>query len=383
MMIRPLLRRTWSPKPIYTRWLYEGVIIPMLTYGSAVWGHAAQKVTIRKKLSSLQRIGLTAITFVPKGTPTMGMELIYDLPPLHLRIQECALGTFLRLGEIQEVAWIPKSKTKIGHLRWLRQLPNTVDDDVITMVANLTIPYCIQIDTTLPPATAGICVYTDGSLLEEHSGAGVYIEVDRQPQVTMSKRLPPCTVFQSELRAIQMACEHLCLHQHNNKDIHIHVYSQAALQSLIKSQITSKTVHQTVELLRELAGRHTVTLQWVKAHVGIPGNEMADEAAKAGSQSIRFTQMEISDSRTELKTFIRDARNLEWADREGKDCRQTRLFFPTLNPKVRKDIKAYSNLTSTCLARIKRFLTGHTFMNCHEVLIQRGRDDLESNDALC
>jgi hypothetical protein len=125
---------------------------------------------------------------------------------------------------------------------------------VTTTVANLTIPYCVQIDTTLPPATAGICVYTDGSLLEERSGAGVYIEVDRQPQVTMSERLPPCTVFQSELRAIQMACEHLCLHEHNNKDIHIHVDSQAALQSLTKSQITSKTVHQTVELLREMAG---------------------------------------------------------------------------------------------------------------------------------
>jgi hypothetical protein len=144
-----------------------------------------------------------------------------------------------------------------------------------------------------------------------------------------------------------MACEHLCLHEHNNKDIHIHVDSQAALQSLTKSQITSKTVHQTVKLLRELAGQHTVTLQWVKAHVGIPGKEMADEAAKAGSKSNRFTQMEISNSRTELKTFIRDARNVEWArlwaDREGKDCRQTRLLFPTLNPKVWKDIKAYSN----------------------------------------
>jgi hypothetical protein len=41
------------------------------------------------------------------------------------------------------------------------------------------------------------------------------------------------------------------------------------------------------------------------------------------------------------------------------------------------------NLTPTSLARIIRFLTGHTFMNCHEVLIQRGRDDLESEDALC
>jgi ribonuclease HI len=203
----------------------------------------------------------------------------------------------------------------------------------------------------------------------------------------MSERLPPCTVFQSELRAIQMASEHLCSHKHNNKDIHIHVDSQAALQLLVKLQITSKTVRQTAELLWELAVRHTVTLQWVKAHVGIPGNLMADEAAKAGSQSNRFTQMEISNSRTELKTFIRDVRNLKWArlwaDREGKDCRQTRLFFPTLNPKVWKDIKAYSNLTPACLARIIRFVTGHTFMNRHEVLVQRGRDDLGSDHALC
>jgi ribonuclease HI len=283
----------------------------------------------------------------------MGLGLIYDLPPLHLQIMECALGTFLRLGELQEVAWIPKSKSKIGHLRWLRQhFPDTIDDDVIFTVTNITTPYHLIIDSTLAPAAKDICMYTDGSLLEERSGPGVYIEVDQQPNITMSKRLPPCTVFQSELRATQMACEHLCLHEHNNKDIHIHVDSQAALQSLVKSQITSKTVQQTVELIKELAVRHTVTLQWVKAHVGIPGNEMADKAAKAGSQSNRFTQMEICNSRTELKTFIRDAQNLEWAQlwasREGIDCRQTRLFFRTPNPKVWKDIKAISKLMLAC-----------------------------------
>jgi hypothetical protein len=220
--------RTWSPKPIYSRWLYEEVIIPMPTYGSDVWGHAAQKSTICEKLCKLQRLGLTAITYVRQGTPTMGLELIFDLPPLHLRIKERALGTFLRLVELQEVAWIPKSKTKIGHLRWLRQqLPSTIDNDIITTVTNITISYCVLIDTRLP--AGDICVYTDGSLLGERSGAGVYIEVDWQPQVTMSKRLPPCTVLQSELRAIHMACEHLCLHEHNNKDIHIHVDSQEAL----------------------------------------------------------------------------------------------------------------------------------------------------------
>jgi hypothetical protein len=50
MMLRPLLQRTWSPKPIYTGWLYEGVIISMLTHGLAVRGHAAQKSTICQKL---------------------------------------------------------------------------------------------------------------------------------------------------------------------------------------------------------------------------------------------------------------------------------------------------------------------------------------------
>jgi ribonuclease HI len=224
-----------------------------------------------------------------------GNNGIYDLPPLHLRIKECALRTFLGLGELQEVAWIPKSKTKIGHLRWQRQLlPSTIDEDVITTVANITIPYCVIIDTTLPPAAADICLCTDGSLLEERSGAGVYIEVDQQPQVTMSKRLPPCTVFQSELRAIQMACEHLCLHEHNNKDIHVHVDSQAALQLLVKSQIRSKTVYQTVELFGELAVRHTVTLQWVKASQATRWRTRRQKQAVSltGSRRWRFVTLE-------------------------------------------------------------------------------------------
>jgi hypothetical protein len=84
----------------------------MLTYGSAVWGHAVQKATIKHKLRKLQRLGLTAITFVRKGTPTAGMEVIYDLPPLHLRIIEKALGTFLRLGNLQRSAWTSNYPTQ-------------------------------------------------------------------------------------------------------------------------------------------------------------------------------------------------------------------------------------------------------------------------------
>jgi hypothetical protein len=145
------------------------------------------------------------------------------------------------------------------------------------------------IDTTLPPAAADIrkicstyrhvrhMFHANGSLLEEQSGAGVYIEVNRQPQVTMSKRLPPCTVFQSKLRAIH---------------IHIHVDSQVALQSLVKLQISSKTVRQTVELLRELAVRHTVTFQWASPATRWRTRRQKQAVSLTGSHRWRFVTLE-------------------------------------------------------------------------------------------
>jgi hypothetical protein len=78
-------------------------------------------------------------------------------------------------------------------------------------------------------------------------------------------------------------------------------------------------------------------------------------------------------------------RNLDWK-REWHtrlDCRQTKLVFPDPNPAIWKGIKALKNLSPTYLSRIVRFITGHTFMNQHEVLIQRGRDDLDHPDASC
>jgi hypothetical protein len=206
-MQRPLLGRMWSPKPQYTRWLYEGVILPMLTYGSTVWGHAVEKATIKHKLRKLQRLGLTTITFVRKGTPAAGMEVIYYLLPLHLRIIEKALGTFLRLGNLQRIAWTSNYPTQQGHIRWLQdRLPELIDDNEIAPVANLSPPFTVLIDHELKPREENICIYTDGSLMNVQLGAGIYIVDNGYLATSLHNRR--AHVFCSRFRLVIFSPEH-------------------------------------------------------------------------------------------------------------------------------------------------------------------------------
>ena len=206
------------------------------------------------------------------------------------------------------------------------------------------------------------------------------------PSHTMSERLPRCTVFQAELRAIQMACENIDLNDNTARAVHIHVDSQAALYALTTPYITSQTVLNTIGKLSNLTKTHKVSLQWVKAHIGIPGNELADEAAKAGSRSDRLSEVELPKSRTELNSFIKEARNLTWQHewQENIDLyKQTKRFIPIPNPGIWKDIKALPDLTPTRLSRIARFLTGHAHMNRHSTIVKRGYANRHHQDSMC
>ena len=90
------------------------------------------------------------------------------------------------------------------------------------------------------------------------------------------------SVFQAEIYAVLKAAEWLRSLTVPFVYVKICVDSRAALQALEADTITSQLVQDAVLALNMLAQSKCVRLGWVKAHVGIVGNELADERAKAG-----------------------------------------------------------------------------------------------------
>jgi len=62
---------------------------------------------------------------IRKSTPTNGLEIILNLKPLDLKIEESALNQFLRVLPHNRSIWDGLGKTSVGHLKWGRDLLKT------------------------------------------------------------------------------------------------------------------------------------------------------------------------------------------------------------------------------------------------------------------
>ena len=203
----------FGPQPKHMRWMFTGIVRPMLSYGSLVWWQRASSPGAQKRLTQLTRLSLLTYGPVRQSTPTVGMEVLAHIHPMDLYLEGEVVKAWLRIKDIRKEIWDGIGTGKyLGHRRALSKLTNSFKLqehiwDELPETKKWSRLY--EVDTDFQkgePTYSTIKCFTDGSKLNDNAGAGLCVMIGNRIVEKVSFPLGKyATVFQAEMLAIHKA----------------------------------------------------------------------------------------------------------------------------------------------------------------------------------
>ena len=397
--------RWWGLKPYQGRYFWEALGRTVLSYGCLAWHHSTRKKCIRARLRATQRLGFELMAPFRKGTPNSGLELIFNCPPMEVYLAKMATKAYFRTVKHAPFTREQLETTVVSHVShrtWIQKLIENQNLDYLESPLD-EIPryrrwdrlFEVDVHSMLPlkynplrgiPDTKGINLFTDGSKKNLRTGAGVIVAIGDKPikdsegnEMKYNYHLAEkTTVFQSEIFALKMAAT-LIIHGSvgpnnwvsSSDDVTIYSDCQAAILALRKIWVKSKLVRETLDLLDQATQScKSLTIKWVKAHVGHEGNELADTAACQGRDDDVAPDWETpllakAVMHAEIDKMTLNLWKKTWDEVIG--CRQTRHFYPK-GPR-NSFFKSFICLPKPIAGQLVQVMTGHAFLNRHQAVI--------------
>ncbi|GBL87575.1 hypothetical protein AVEN_165182-1 [Araneus ventricosus] len=174
-------------------------------------------------------------------------------------------------------------------------------------------------------------VYTDGSRIDGETGFSVCILQNNINIENLLYKLKNFnSMFQSELAAIHRAAIRAAK---KNSTINIHTNSLSSIAALKSASARSGFVNNIKKDLFQL--KHLVGLSWVKAHIGIQGNELADQQAKLATTT--GVDKDIPAPRSFIKRtlniYMINEWNEYWRQYNSASGARVREYLPGVSPK--------------------------------------------------
>ena len=371
---RRLVDKNWGLSPDKCRYILNSIVSPTLLYASHVW--APQLKSCQKlQLAKVQNLGSRQSLVCPRYSSNAAMCMLTALEPIHLEAKSRGLKTLLRLKHLKRLqpARLPprgmkyRSHTNLLAVSAARAPLLDAPCDRIRSAHVGSPPFATSIssdemniamarDFTGMLLRADFSVFTDGSRMDMKVGAGyvIYQKYRVQRLHDDSWSLDPVnTVFQAEVSAILRASEYLHNIAQPFSTVSIYSDSLSAVMSLSADHVTSQIVMDTRSALRLLCDNKVViSLCWVKAHVGIQGNEDADQLAKAGTTNSNCYPASLPSS-----AFAASTQNILTSDiianLQEKGNRVSCLLSPFTDHKF---ASFWSKLSRTNLRKVLAFL---------------------------
>lgn len=311
---------TWGLGNKALETIYRGAIEPILTYAAPVWGTALRKQRNLKKIQRIQRLFNIKVAKAYRTISYDASCVIAGIQPIDITIQgKIKLFNFMH-EDIDYDAPLPPSD-------WIHPAESP------------------HIKETEEDADYAIKIYTDGSKTRENVGAAAVIFQNNTLIRQLKYRLDgKCSNNQAEQLAILKALQEL----HNISDIPNEektaaIYSDskvtlAILQNNKKHNSIAETTLKTLTTLERKQWR--IKFSWVKAHVGIAGNELADKLAKAASEDDGIQSIYNKVPKSTIITLIQETGHQEWQNRWNSTDKGTvsKSFFPSIKERIKKKL---------------------------------------------
>ena len=417
--IRRLTRPTWGLTPTGARKLFVGVALPRILYGIDVWctpihgrnakGCRKGSVGFIKKLASVQRAGALAVTGGFRTSPTDTLDAHAALLPIDLKIEKACHDAITRIATLPQehpmhkvIRRSAKSQVK-RHRTPMHTLTGIFGTDPSKMerippvrthpkkrglqAVSLDIPPSKEdskrADTN---AIEQIKVYSDGSAHDGKVGAAAILKREGKPDRILKLHLGSTeqhTVYEAELVGMIMGLHLIKTEKGSKTKCVLNVDNQAAIVA-IKSEMKKSGQHlaaNVLQLAKQLLNRRTnrnfrLTFRWSAGHIGIQGNEDADEAAKAaadGESSDRkdlpsYLRKELGHSLSAVRQTRNEQLKKNWTAVWTKSPRFKRLKFEDLlTPHSQKYLKYISSgsITRKAASTIFQLRVGHAPLNAY------------------
>ena len=208
----------------------------------------------------------------------------------------------------------------------------------------------------------GFNIFTNGSKTPDGAGAAIFFnELNlRQPY-----KLPNhCTIFQAEVFAVWKAVELAETRTTVNSVVNLYIDSQAAIKGITAYKVNSKLVNSCKAAVERLATNRKLHIYWVPSHVGIPGNEAADEVARSGVHLPEEQMMDVPAPLRAVNSKLEMYMVAKAKDRWNNiaTCKVARTLCKSYNATLTKFILSLRRKECRTLVGI---LTGHCLVAAH------------------
>ena len=353
-ILRALTGTSWGPDRTNILNMYKTYIRAKITYGAAAVSSASK--TNLDKLEVIQSSAIRIATGARKTSPRIALQVEAGMPPLKEYIKEICCRYYFKIkasthhptaeaviedDEARDRVWTPIFKKPFAHRTedHLREwnIPKNTD---ITYINQPTAPPWAERIEIKPELLEEIDnntsneqkrevaertinqryeehlkLYTDGSKIDNSTTSAVWNPTTGEGEYWKLSKGEARSIMGAELHAISKALHWTVLNSPvltKNKVV-ILSDSKSGLQGIDRFSTKRYTyiidqIKKTASTLQDIG--ITTQLQWIPSHVGVFGNEMADEFAKGAHEIPEITTEPLDLS--EAKNLIKEEHTKVW-----------------------------------------------------------------------